>query len=452
MEQQNYENGNQNQENEVKLCQVITPKPVCPACETMDKLFAVFYFLLGYGFIFTCSTWDFEGYLAIFTICYVVAVLSYLSEKGVSFSKESWFWLGAILAMGVFYAFWSVWGILQVLALMMVAAYWTLLTANRLLEKNRTSKWVFFDIWNALAVVPFSNFSCQIRVLLSRKEEEERTNTKGKMGAVFLGVVIALPILVIILPLLSSADAGFEHLVGNMVWYMGEHLMVTFTRIIFAIPVSLYLFGLVFGGIYGRNTDKIKVEELVETEKSMRKVPDVAICTVLLILNLVYVLFIGLQGSYLFSAFAKKLPAVFTYAEYARRGFFELCQIGVWNLILLWCAGVFSQSESRKHRGLRFLMMMLSVLTLLLLATAISKMGMYISVYGLTVRRILPLTFMIWMAIVFVAVMVRQKKEYAMIRFCVMAGAVLFCLLCVFPVEHWVEMYNVWARMRGWIV
>lgn len=228
--------------------------------------------------------------------------------------------------------------------------------------------------------------------------------------------------------------------------------MVTFTRIIFAIPVSLYLFGLVFGGIYGRNTDKIKVEDLVETEKSMRKVPDVAICTVLLILNLVYVLFIGLQGSYLFSAFAKKLPAVFTYAEYARRGFFELCQIGVWNLILLWCAGVFSQSESRKHRGLRFLMMMLSVLTLLLLATAISKMGMYISVYGLTVRRILPLTFMIWMAIVFVAVMVRQKKEYAMIRFCVMAGAVLFCLLCVFPVEHWVEMYNVWARMRGWIV
>ncbi len=452
MEQQNYENGNQNQGNEVKLCQVTVPKPAFPAYETVDRLFAVLYFLVGYGFIFTCSVWDFERYLAIFTICYAVAVLSYLSEKGVSFPKESWFWLGVMLAMGVFYAFWSVWGILQVLALMMVAAYWTLLTANRLLEKSVTSKWVFFDVWNALAVVPFSNFSCQIRVLLSRKEDGEGKRAKGNMGAVFLGIVIALPILVIILPLLSSADAGFEHLVGNLVGYIGEHLMVTFMRIIFAIPVSFYLFGLVFGGIYGRNTDRIKTEELLETEKNMRKVPDAAICTAFLILNLVYVLFIGLQGSYLFSAFTGGLPEEFTYAEYARRGFFELCQIGAWNLILLWCAGVFSRSESREHRGVRSLMLMLSVLTLLLLATAISKMGMYISVYGLTVRRILPLTFMIWMAMVFVAVMVRQKKEYAMIRFCVMAGAVIFCVLCVFPVEHWVEVYNTWARARGFIV
>lgn len=452
MEQQNYENGNQNQENEVKICQVMAPKPVFPTCEMVDKLFAVLYFLVGYGFIFTCSVQDFERYLAIFTIGYAVVVLSYLSEKGVSFPKESWFWLGVMLAMGVFYAFWSVWGILQVLALMMVAAYWTLLTANRLLEKGVTSKWVFFDVWNALAVVPFSNFSCQMRVLLSRKEDGEGEKTKGKMGAVFLGIVIALPILVIILPLLSSADAGFEHLVGNLVEYIGEHLMVTFTRIIFAIPVSFYLFGLVFGSIYGRNTDRIQTEDLLETEKNMRKVPDAAICTALLILNLVYVLFIGLQGSYLFSAFTGGLPEEFTYAEYARRGFFELCQIGAWNLILLWCAGVFSRSESREHKGVRFLMMMLSVLTLLLLATAISKMGMYISVYGLTVRRILPLTFMVWMVMVFVAVMVRQKKEYAMVRFCIMAGAVLFCLLCVFPVEHWVEIYNTWARARGFIV
>ena len=33
-----------------------------------------------------------------------------------------------------------------------------------------------------------------------------------------------------------------------------------------------------------------------------------------------------------------------------------------------------------------------------------------------------------------------------------MAGAALFCLLCIFPVEHWSALYNEWARLRGLIM
>ena len=115
---------------------------------------------------------------------------------------------------------------------------------------------------------------------------------------------------------------------------MQEHLLSVFLRLLFSVPVSLYLYGLIFGGITGRNTDMVKVEQLQETRKAARRVPDMAITTVLVILCLVYLLFIGLQGNYLFAAFQGSLPEEFTYAEYARRGYFELCHNGAWNLIL----------------------------------------------------------------------------------------------------------------------
>lgn len=443
-----------NQENRQEGLPYIST-PIFEKYESIDRIFAVIYLLVGYGFIYTFSSVNFERNIALFTVFYAAVVLAYLWRKNIKPPKESWFWLAVLLAVGLPYALWSVLYFFQIPALMAVAAYWTLSASGRLLDEKKTSKWVFFDGWNAMAVVPFCNFLCQIQVLLAkgRKEaESEKKSAHGTGAAVLLGMVIALPILFIILPILSSADAGFEHLVGNVVSFIEEHLLSAFLRLIFAVPVSAYLYGLIFGGITGRNTGQIHTKKLQETAKQVRCVPDAAICTVLVILCLVYLAFIGLQGTYLFSAFAGVIPQNFTYAEYARRGFFELCVIGEWNLLILWGAATFSKTGSREHKGLSILNILLSVLTLLLIATAVSKLGMYISVYGLTVNRVIPMVFLIWMTLVFVCMILRQKYVFPMVRLCVMAGAVLFCLLCVFPIESWTEGYNHWARFHGYIM
>lgn len=427
--------------------------PVFTKNEAIDRVFAAVYLLVGYSFVYlftgAVDTWAFSA----FTIFYAAIVLLYLWGKEIHPSKESWFWLAVLLAMAIPFSFWTVLYTIQILAVMAVAAYWTLAASGRLLETDRTSRWVFFDGCNALAIVPFCNFTCQMRILIGSSGEAAGDGDREKgIGSVLLGLLFAVPVLVIILPILSEADAGFERLAGNLVLYIQEHLLNVLFRAILAVPVSLYLYGLIFGSINGRNTDRIQVEKLQETGRKIRRIPDTAVCTMLTVVCLVYLLFIGIQGNYLFAAFLGRLPADFTYAEYARRGFFELCQTGVWNLIILGGSGMLSRSRSREHRGLGFLTVLLSVLNLLLIATAVSKMGMYIRVYGLTVMRILPMVFMVWMALVFLCVIIRQRRAVPMMRFCVMAGAVLFCLLCVFPVERWTEMYNAWARLRGLIV
>lgn len=414
----------------------------------IDRRFVWVYFLLGYFFVYTFTSDEFFGRnFALFAAAYVAGVLGYYLVKGRKLARENWFWTAVVLAVGLPYGFWSVMPSLQVLMFIAAAAYWTLGLSGMLLDSGKTSQWAAFDMWNAMAVVPFGNFVCHIKILFGFDESREQQREKKKGRGIFyvaLGVGISLPVLVIIIPLLSNADAGFQNLMQNSGLYLQEHFFLTFARILVSLPVTAYLFGLAYGGIHRRNTDRINKERILQTGEHIRVIPDIAMNTALIVVCGVYLLFIWLQGRYLFSAFAGVMPDGFTYAEYARRGFFELCQAAALNLMLLLGANLFSATGRKENAVLRWLNVLLSVLTLLLITTAVSKMGLYIAAYGLTVKRVLTMVFMVWMAIVFALVIVRQRKSFPLARICIFAGAVMFCLLCVLPVGEMIQAYNGW--------
>ena len=91
---------------------------------------------------------------------------------------------------------------------------------------------------------------------------------------------------------------------------------------------------------------------------------------------------------------------------------------------------------------LRICNSVLSVLTLLLIATAASKMALYIQAYGLTVKRVFASVFLVWMAISFVLILIRQVRRFRLVSWMVFTGAVLYCALCVLPVEAGIDAYN----------
>ena len=91
------------------------------------------------------------------------------------------------------------------------------------------------------------------------------------------------------------------------------------------------------------------------------------------------------------------------------------------------------------------------VLTLLLITTAIGKMFLYISAYGLTAYRILSLTFMLWLTIIFVGWIIRQWRTFPLARISILTGAVLYTLLCVLPVSSLCRYYNLWAQTHGFL-
>ena len=80
--------------------------------------------------------------------------------------------------------------------------------------------------------------------------------------------------------------------------------------------------------------------------------------------------------------------------------------------------------------------------TLLLIVTAASKMGLYITVYGLTVKRVLVSVFLLWLAIVFISALLLCFRRIPLVRIAAFSGAVLFTLLCILPVEKGIQEYN----------
>lgn len=410
-----------------------------------DRIFAGGYVVLGI-LMWNCLCMEnFTRGLSVFSILYVITVLAYAGLKKIPITGEKIFWTLILLGICLPYSFYSVFDFGQTLMIFLTAAYWTLVITEGLLWKGRTSSWILLDSWNGLIALPILNFFCQIRLILQSFSDKREEGRDWRM--VLLGGVISIPALLIIIPILSQADTGFQNLVTAVLNALGEELGTVLWRGIAGLLMGALMFGTLYGGVYKRHVkeeDCIRFHE--ESGRVFRFVPDTAVLTFGIIVSAVYVLFIGLQARYLFSAFFGILPKAYTYAQYARQGFFELCVIALLNASFLTAMNGCTKTPRRKNRGLILENGILAVLTLLLLSTAASKLGMYIAAYGFTVKRCISSVFLIWLFLVFILVLIHQKKEIPLVRWAVFAGAVFFTLLCVLPVEQiigWIPYHPV---------
>lgn len=403
-----------------------------------DHVFAGLYVILGI-LMWNCLCMEnFARGLSMFSILYIITVLAYAGLKKFSITGEKIFWTLILLGISLPYGFYSVFDFGQTLMIFLVAAYWTLVITEGLLWKGQTSSWILLDGWNGLIALPILNFLCQIRLIFQIFSEKREEKKDWRM--VLLGILISIPALLVIIPILSQADTGFRSLVDTVLDALGEDFRILIWRGIMGILLGALMFGTLYGGVYKRH---VKEEECIrfheESGRVFRFVPDIAVLTFGIIVSAVYVLFIGLQARYLFSAFFGILPEAYTYAQYARQGFFELCVIALLNASFLIAMNGCAKTPRRKNRGLLLENGILGALTLLLLTTAASKLGMYIVAYGFTVKRCISSVFLIWLFLVFILVLIYQKKNIPLVRWSVFAGAVFFTLLCVLPVEQIVE-------------
>lgn len=403
-----------------------------------DHVFAGLYVILGI-LMWNCLCMEnFARGLSMFSILYIITVLAYAGLKKFPITGEKIFWTLILLGISLPYGFYSVFDFGQTLMIFLVAAYWTLVITEGLLWKGQTSSWILLDSWNGLIALPILNFLCQIRLIFQTFSEKREEKQDWRM--VLLGILISIPALLVIIPILSRADTGFRSLVDTVLDALGEDFWILIWRGIVGILLGAFMFGTLYGGVYKRHVKEeacIRFHE--ESGRIFRFVPDIAVLTFGMIVSAVYVLFIGLQARYLFSAFFGILPEAYTYAQYARQGFFELCVIALLNASFLTAMNGCAKTPRRKNRGLLLENGILGALTLLLLATAASKLGMYIVAYGFTVKRCISSVFLIWLFLVFILVLIYQKKDIPLIRWAVFAGAVFFTLLCVLPVEQIIE-------------
>lgn len=156
--------------------------------------------------------------------------------------------------------------------------------------------------------------------------------------------------------------------------------------------------------------------------------------TFLGLMSVVYFIYMFSQTAYFFSAFSGILPEgyTFTFADYARRGFFETEAIAFINLAIMSLFLLLTQrGNSGKLNGvLKGFMTFISAFTVLLIATAVSKMAMYINIYSLTRLRLFTTVFMLATAAVIVAFAVYIYKSHLhSMKYAVLISLVLFTAL-----------------------
>ena len=185
----------------------------------------------------------------------------------------------------------------------------------------------------------------------------------------------------------------------------------------------------------------------------MKFAPEVMACFAMLPLLTVYAVFFVSQWNYYVSAFSGKLPeGIDIYSQYARDGFGELCAVSGINAAVMITVSVFTRRRQpdRHSPATRVFIGLLSVSTLILIATAISKMVLYIRAYGLTRLRVYASWFMILLAAGFLIMLIKQiiPKTNAV---CAMLAAfiLLFGVLALSDPDRQIARYNVDRYIEG---
>ncbi len=296
------------------------------------------------------------------------------------------------------------------------------------------------DAWDMLVVRPFSQLGAALPAIF-RVKQEDRIE-KRRSGGVFLGLLCALPALLVVVPLLVSADAAFEGLLRHT-------LLDNFGELFGSLALGLGLFCLLFSRWFSLRYDLVSAKPLQQKER--RGLDPLAVNAFLATIGSVYILYLVSQLAYFFSAFSGILPAEYTVAQYARRGFFEMCVLCTINLGFV--AGSLALSRQRDGKtplSTRLLSLFILVFSLGLVAVSISKMVLYIDSFGMTRLRLFTSAFMVMLGLVLVFVIIRLfATRFSYMQAIVATVAILGLTVAYVDVDTVVAKYNVTAYQSG---
>ncbi len=371
----------------------------------------------------------------------VTAVMALARRKGVSFTGDGDWLIPTILLTATAFA-WRDSLTLQVLDALTIGGLLSLAAWRARKGCIRLAGVAEYAL--SLVAASLNAVGGAFPLLLSdvRWKEIPRAGWSQHALGVARGLAIALPLLLVFGALFMAADAIFEGIIQHTFRLDFDELLThVFLLLFFAWISGGFLRGMLLGTEVADVTDirtllrgrqrHDKAEDttaLGETKDQKNDAPPrrasgraslgiVEISVVLGLLNLLFCSFVGVQLRYLFGGAAWVINSTgLTYAEYARRGFFEMVWVALLALPVLLIAHWLLHKENAAHvRIFRALAGMHLVLLFVILASAVKRMQLYQSEYGLTELRLYTTAFMGWLALVFiwfaVTVLLRNQRE-----------------------------------------
>lgn len=260
-----------------------------------------------------------------------------------------------------------------------------------------------------------------------------------KAGAILAGLAIAVPVLVVMIPLLMFSDAAFEGLIDLLPEFEFSEIYVT-------VLWGVFLFAI----LYSRSVALHHDQEAKAPDVCGRGLHLFTVNTVLSMVCLLYCVYLFSQIAYFSGGFLGILPNGYSVAEYARRGFFEMALLSGINLGLITFGISMTARSGAVKNSTKYLCLAIGLVTLFLIGTSFAKMLLYIGTYGLTRLRVLTMAIIAFLAVTTVLVCVwlfLPKVQY--MKYVMLLALTIGAVVVWMDVDTVVARYNVEGYLSG---
>jgi hypothetical protein len=224
---------------------------------------------------------------------------------------------------------------------------------------------------------------------------------------VFRGLLIAIPIVGIFAALLASADIVFNQ---KIIAFLDNFDFWKIPEYIFRLMIILF-WVCVLAGVYLHAASKSKDEKLVGEDKPVMK-PFLGFTEAAIVIGSVvvlFLLFVIVQFQYFFGGEGNIGVEGYTYSQYARSGFNELIIVAFASLLLILGLSTVTLRENKlQKRAYSGLSIAIVSLVIVILVSAYMRLSLAINWHGYSRLRLYPRVFLVWVGILFVAVIVLE--------------------------------------------
>ncbi|MFG3243488.1 DUF4153 domain-containing protein [Streptomyces sp. NPDC048157] len=222
--------------------------------------------------------------------------------------------------------------------------------------------------------------------------------SRGRLGVVLRSVAVAVVLLIVFGALFASADAAFADVLGSLM----PDVSVSGSPWRFL----LFVVGLV-GALAAAYAAAAPVRWDGITVRRGKARGRLEWALPLIVLNALFAVFIAVQLTVLLGGYDKVMATTdLSYSAYARQGFWQLLWATVLTLLVIALALRWAPRGRGSDRTLvRTVLGVLCLLTLIVVASALRRMDLYVDAYGLTRLRISVAAVELWLGVVLVLIM-----------------------------------------------
>lgn len=287
--------------------------------------------------------------------------------------------------------------------------------------------------------LPFHALAALLNERLIDTKTLKQYHFSEKSRAVLRGIVITLPIVLVFGLLFSAADSVFADLF-SFDWLGFEISPELVGRLFVMLVVGTGLIAI------GKHLAFAKGEHLSKIAVSSSKQARTEVSILLSALNGLFLIFIAIQVVYLFGGRSVVFDQGLTYADYARRGFFELVIVASLSYLVVSISDRFTKKDNLNNYFTKILQLALIAQVFVIIASALKRLKLYQDAFGLTTSRFYAYVLMLGIAAAFLLlvwkILSNKSESWLLPKYGLIILSALLLLNFIVP-DRYVARHNV---------